>query len=170
MLWNMKKLPEHLRELLKEPIGLLVDEKKLVEILKNEKYIVSVGDQVTYTLLKYDIKPFMGIVDYKTRRGSCSDDVKKLIKSFGRKTFAVENPPGCISDDLWNIIGFAFEDLTSGNILIEVEGEEDLASLAVIYLAPSVVTIIYGLPDRGVLVVKPTSEVKQKIKKVLDEM
>jgi len=167
----MKKLPKHLRDLLKEPIGLLVDEEKLVEILKNKKYIVSVGDQVTYTLLKHDIKPFMGIVDYKTRRGSCSDDVKNLIKSFGKKTFVVENPPGCISDDLWDVIKFAFEDITSGSsILIEIEGEEDLASLAVIYMAPSDVTIIYGLPDRGVLVVKPTSEIKQKIKKVLDEM
>ena len=168
----MKKLPEHLRNLLKEPIGLLVDnERKLVEILKNEKYIVSVGDQVTYTLLKHDIKPFMGIVDYKTRRGSCSDDVKNLIKSFGKKTFVVENPPGCISDDLWTVIKFAFENINSdSNMLIEVEGEEDLASLAVIYMAPSDVTIIYGLPDRGVLVVKPTSEIKQKIKKVLDEM
>ena len=166
----MRILPKNLRDLLREPIGLLVDEKKLVEILKDEKYIVSVGDQVTYTLLKYDIKPFMGIVDYKTRRGSCSDDVKKLIKSFGRKTFVVRNPSGCISDDLWSVIKYAFEDLKSGDILIEVEGEEDLASLAVIYMAPSVVTIIYGLPDRGVLVVKPTSEIKQKIKKVLDEM
>lgn len=167
----MKKLPEHLRNLLKEPIGLLVDnERKLVEILKNEKYIVSVGDQVTYTLLKYDIKPFMGIVDYKTRRGSCSDDVKKLIRSFGRKTFVVENPPGCISDELWDVIRLVFEDIDSKGVLIEVDGEEDLASLAVIYMAPSVVTIIYGLPDRGVLVVKPTSEVKQKIKKILDEM
>jgi len=166
----MKKLPEHLRDLLKEPIGLLVDEEKLVEILKNENYIVSVGDQVTYTLLKHDIKPFMGIVDYKTRRGSCSDDVKNLIKSFGKKTFVVENPPGCISDDLWTVIKFAFENIDSDGILIEVEGEEDLASLAVIYMAPSDVTIIYGLPDRGVLVVKPTSEIKQKIKKVLDEM
>jgi len=167
----MKKLPEHLRDLLKKPIGLLVDEEKLVEILKNENYIVSVGDQVTYTLLKHDIKPFMGIVDYKTRRGSCSDDVKNLIKSFGKKTFVVENPPGCISDDLWNVIKFAFENINSdSNMLIEVEGEEDLASLAVIYMAPSDVTIIYGLPDRGVLVVKPTSEIKQKIKKVLDEM
>ncbi|RLF32278.1 MAG: DUF359 domain-containing protein [Thermoplasmata archaeon] len=166
----MKKLPEHLRDLLKKPIGLLVDEEKLVEILKNENYIVSVGDQVTYTLLKHDIKPFMGIVDYKTRRGSCSDDVKNLIKSFGKKTFVVENPPGCISDDLWTVIKFAFENIDSDGILIEVEGEEDLASLAVIYMAPSDVTIIYGLPDRGVLVVKPTSEIKQKIKKVLDEM
>ena len=167
----MKKLPEHLRDLLKKPIGLLVDEEKLVEILKNKNYIVSVGDQVTYTLLKHDIKPFMGIVDYKTRRGSCSDDVKNLIKSFGKKTFVVKNPPGCISDDLWNVIKFAFENINlDSNMLIEVEGEEDLASLAVIYMAPSDVTIIYGLPDRGVLVVKPTSEVKQKIKKVLDEM
>jgi uncharacterized protein (UPF0218 family) len=31
-------------------------------------------------------------------------------------------------------------------------------------------TIIYGLPDKGVLVVKPTKKIKNKVKKVLEIM
>ena len=41
--------------------------------LKNEKYIVSVGDQVTYTLIKNNIKPVFCIVDFKTKRNNSRD-------------------------------------------------------------------------------------------------
>ena len=166
----MRVLPENLRNLLKEPIGELVDEKKLIQLLKNERYVVSIGDQVTYTLLKHDIKPVFCIVDYKTRRGACSPEIIELIKSFGKKSVVVKNPAATITDNLWNVIKFAFEDLESNSIRIEVEGEEDLASLAAIYMAPRDVTIIYGLPDKGVLVVKANEENKSKVKKILDKM
>ena len=166
----MRVLPDELRDLLKEPIGQLVDEKQLLEILKDEKYIVSIGDTVTYTILKNDIEPVFCIVDYKTRRGDCSPEVKDLIKSFGKKSVVVKNPAATITDDLWNAIKFAFDNKDPGSLRIEVEGEEDLASLAAIYIAPSDVTIIYGLPDKGVLVVKADEENKNKVKEILDKM
>jgi len=166
----MRVLPDELRDLLKEPIGQLVDEKQLLEILRGEKYIVSVGDTVTYTLLKYDIEPVFCIVDYKTRRGDCSPEIIDVIKSFGKKSVVVKNPAATITDDLWNVIKFAFNNKDPGSLRIEVDGEEDLASLAVIYIAPSDVTIIYGLPDKGVLVVKANKENKSKVKEILDKM
>ncbi len=166
----MRVLPDNLRDLLKEPIGQLVDDKELLKLLRNEKYIVSVGDLVTYTLLKHEIEPVFCIVDYKTRRGVCSSEIKDMIKSYGKKCIVVQNPPATISDDLWNVIELAYENLENGSLRIEIEGEEDLASLAAIYMAPSDVTIIYGLPDRGVLVVKPTPKNKQLVKEILDKM
>jgi len=166
----MRVLPDNLRDLLKEPIGQLVNEKELLELLKDEKHVVSIGDQVTYTLLKHEIEPFFCIVDYKTRRGGCSTDIVDLIKSYGKKSIVVNNPPATISDDLWNVIQIAYENLENDSLRIEVEGEEDLASLAAIYLAPPDVTIIYGLPDKGVLVVKPTDDNKRKVKEILDQM
>jgi len=165
----MYVLPENLRNLLKKPIGKLVDEKQLLEILKKEKKIVSIGDQVTYTILKHNIEPFFCIVDYHTRRGRCSEDIVKILKSYGKKTIKVDNPAGTITDELWSLIKIAYED-NSQSLKIEVNGEEDLASLAAIYLAPVDVTIIYGLPDKGVLVVKPTNDIKDKVKQILDKM
>ena len=56
-------------------------------------------------------------------------------------------------------------------IRIEVLGEEDLSALPAIFLAPNRdVTIIYGLPDKGVVVVKTNEENKNKAKKIIDEM
>ena len=166
----MHRLPDNLRDFLKEPIGQLVNEKDLINLLKKEKYIVSIGDMVTYTILKHEIEPVFCIVDYKTRRGECSEEIIDLIKSFGKKSIVIDNPAATITDDLWNVIKIAYENLEIGSLRIEIQGEEDLASLAAIYLAPSNVTIIYGLPDKGVLVVKPTPENKRLIKEVLDKM
>ena len=166
----MRVLPDKLRDFLKEPMGQLVNEKKLLNLLKNEKYIVSIGDLVTYTILKNHIEPIFCVVDFKTRRGKCPLEIVKLIKSFGKKSIIIKNPPGTISDDLWKVIEIAFENLEADTLRIEIDGEDDLASLVVIFLAPEDVTIIYGLPDKGVLVVKPTFENKKKVKEILDKM
>jgi len=166
----MYVLPDELRDLLKIEFGKLVSEEELIKVLKNEKYVVSIGDTVTFTLLKHNILPFFCIVDYKTRRGNCESEVIDKIKSYGEKSVQIDNPHKTITDELWNTIKDAYNDLDNKYLRIEVNGEEDLASLAAIYLAPSDVTIIYGLPNKGVLVVKPTNENKRKVKEILDKM
>ena len=164
-------LPDRLRDELKKPLGLLFDERELLDLLKKERYIVSIGDQVSYTILKNNIKPIFCIVDYKTKRKACNMEMIKVIKSYGQKKLIVKNPPGCISDDLWNSIKESYKNIGGKTIRIEVEGEEDLATLPAIFLAPNRdVTIIYGLPDKGVVIVKAIKENKLKAKKIIDEM
>ena len=166
----MRVLPEDLREKLREPIGVLVDERGLLEIIRDEGFIVSVGDLVTYTLLKHDIQPVICIVDYLLKRGTYSTQMKNLISEFGKQRVKVRNPPGEITDELWNAIQSAYKQVEKGPICIEITGEEDLAALPAIYLAPSDATVIYGLPNKGVVVVKATAENKKKVKEVLDKM
>jgi len=166
----MRVLPDDLRDKLKEPLGKLADEKELLKLLEHEKYIVSVGDRVTYTLLEHGIVPVFCVVDFKIKRGRCSSDIKRMIRLFGKKTVAVKNPSGCISDDLWRVIETAYKVLEKNSLRIEVIGEEDLAALPAIFLAPRDVTIIYGLPNKGVVVVKATEENKRKVKEILDKM
>ncbi len=163
-------LPDTLRDKLKEPIGLLVSEVELLRLLKGKEHIVSVGDQVTYTLLKHNIEPIFCIVDFKIKRNRYSDDIKDKIQSFGKKRVMIKNPPGCISSDLWDTVEAAFDNLEKNSLRIEVDGEEDLAALPAILLAPRDVTIIYGLPNKGVVVVKTSKENKRKVKEILDKM
>jgi uncharacterized protein (UPF0218 family) len=166
----MYTLPDKLRDILKEPVGRLVDEKTLFEILKDEKKIVTIGDTVTYTLVKNNIEPAFCIVDYKTRRGPCEEEVVETIKSYAHKTIVVENPAGIITNELIEVIKLAVENIDEGPYRIEIIGEEDLASMIVLLYAPLDVTIIYGLPDKGVLVVRPTDENKKKVKEALEKM
>jgi len=163
-------LPDDLRDKLKEPIGLLVNEEELLRLLEKEEHIVSVGDQVTYTLLKNDIEPIFCVVDFKIKRKHCSNDIKEKIQSFGKKRVIIKNPPRCISGNLWNVIEAAFDNLEKSSLRIEIDGEEDLAALPAILLAPGDVTIIYGLPNKGIVLVKATKEHKRKVKEILDKM
>jgi uncharacterized protein (UPF0218 family) len=166
----MYVLPDDLKDTLKGHIGDLVDEPGLLKLLKKEKYIVSVGDKVTYTLLKHGITPILYIVDYKLERKSYPSEMKKFIKRFSTIRLQIKNPPGTITDELWDAIKTVFKNRRNGPVCIEVKGEEDLASLAAIYLAPGGVTVIYGLPNKGVVVVKATAAHKRKVKEVLDRM
>jgi GTP-dependent dephospho-CoA kinase len=166
----MYVVPERLKDTLKGYIGQLVDEPTLLRLLKKEKCIVSVGDQVTYTLLKHGFSPVLCIVDFILERKPYCQEMKTLIKGFGTTHLRIKNPPGTITDELWDAIENVFSHLEDGPVCIEVEGEEDLASLAAIYLAPPGVTVIYGLPNKGVVVVKATTAHKQKVKEVLDQM
>jgi len=166
----MYVIPERLKETLKGYIGQLVDEPTLLRLLKKEKCIVSVGDQVTYTLLKHGISPVLCIVDFILERRPYRQEMKTLIKGFGKTHLHIKNPPGAITDELWDAMKTVFSHLEDGPVCIEVEGEEDLASLAAIYLAPPGATVIYGLPNKGVVVVKATTAHKQKVKDVLDQM
>jgi Uncharacterized protein conserved in archaea len=53
--------------------------------------------------------------------------------------------------------------------MIIVDGEEDLAALSAIFLAPENTKVIYGMPDEGVVVVD-SSDSKEKVKKLLKKM
>jgi len=164
------RLPNNLRDKLKEPLGFLIDDKEIPTFLNNEKYIVSIGDQVTYNILKNNILPIFCIIDYKTKRKPCSNDTIKVLKSFGKKYLTIENPPKCITSDLWNAIENAYIKIEKNALRIEIIGEEDLTALPAIFLAPRDVTIIYGLPNKGVVIVKANNQNKSKVKKILDMM
>ena len=166
----MYVLPDDLKDTLKQYIGQLVDEPTLLKLLKKEKSIVTVGDRVTYTVLKHGFTPLLCIVDFILERKRYPEEMKKLIQMFGLVHLKIKNPPGTITDELWDAIQTVYQNPQNRPICIEVEGEEDLASLAAIYLAPRGVTVIYGLPNKGVVVVKATEAHKQKVKEVLDRM
>jgi len=166
----MHVLPDHLRDKLKEPMGRLFSESELLDFLKENKRFVTIGDLVTYTVLKNGFYPIFCIVDYKTKRKDSPKKVKDMIRSFGDKCVKIKNPQGVIVDELWDAIEDAFQSLDDVSLRIEIDGEEDLASLAAIYMAPEDVKIIYGLPNRGVLVVTANQENKIKVKEILDQM
>jgi GTP-dependent dephospho-CoA kinase len=166
----MHVLPDDLKDTLKGYIGQLVDEPGLLKILQKEHKIVTVGDKVTYTVLTHGFTPLLCIVDFILERKKYPVEMKTLIQGYGQTHIRVKNPPGTITDELWDAIKTVYKNPQDHPVCIEVDGEEDLASLAAIYLAPRGVTVIYGLPNKGVVVVKVTEAHKQKVKEVLDRM
>ncbi|MBC7080754.1 MAG: DUF359 domain-containing protein [Thermoplasmatales archaeon] len=153
-------LPEDKKEELRKPLG-KIKSKIGKENLKGK--IVSVGDMVTLSLEKEGIEPNIAIVDYKIeRKGYERKDF------YAEKIIKVKNPAGQITRELWNAIATAY--IEDKKVLIEVEGEEDLAALPAIYLAPDNTTVIYGMPCKGMVVVNVGRKEREIVEKFLKSL
>lgn len=154
-----KKLPVEFRSELRNNIGEIINENQLKNKIKGR--VVAIGDEVTLTLNKFGIEPDMCIVDFKSRRKKFDEKQQKKIKSIGQQVLAVSNPPERITKELWESISIGYS--SKKRTRIEVNGEEDMAALPAILLAPKNTTVIYGLPSKGIALI----DVKEKQKKIV---
>ena len=172
----MKKycLPEELRAELRKLHGELYSgdgietAKLIIKNLNNYTKIISVGDIVTFNLLNEGVVPDISFIDRRTKRSPVSDEITNGTKHAHFRTITVESPPGVITEELLNEIGKALE--SDDHVQIIVKGEEDLAALPAIAMAPVSSVIIYGLPDKGAVVVHVTDGKKKEIQSLLNRM
>jgi len=76
----------------------------------------------------------------------------------------VKNPAGEISTQLTAALKIALEQKF---LHVEVIGEEDLAAVALVLLAPLESRIYYGQPEKGLVKIVVTEELKVRIQKIL---
>jgi hypothetical protein len=144
-------LPESLRGELRELLEPLTPVEKLTESLSGMRKIVSVGDLCSLTLIEAGIHPDVCIVDFKTKRSPLEERQKANVCAIGKNCVKVANPAATITGELWKAVAGALE--SGEKTRIEVNGEEDLASLAAISMAPAGTAVIYGIPNMGIAVV-----------------
>ncbi len=138
------------------------------EVLANANLIITVGDIVTFNLLKNGIIPHLAVVDGKTRRTPATQEIINGTHHPIFQIETVENPPAMITQELLDAIHRA---LTSPNpTKIIVKGEDDLAALPAVIMAPISSAVLYGLPEEGAVVVRVTQEKKKEIQSLLDRM
>jgi hypothetical protein len=139
------------------------------EFLKKSNYIATVGDICTIKIFEQIREPNLAIVDLKTKRNTLLYPKQlEIIKNIGIHNIEVENPAGTISKSLWKAIESTFSKKTNTKII--VKGEEDLATLAVISMAPEGAKVIYGMPDRGMVVVDVNQQTKKRANNFLKRM
>lgn len=124
------------------------------------------GDVVTANALKIGKIPFIGIIDHVTRRDRAvaSEEFDPIAL---RGTRRVRNPAGLLTQRLRDTVR---EMVASGGGLLEVDGEEDLASLALVESLPSGATVIYGIPGEGASFVRVDATSKENVRKLIDRM
>jgi len=154
-------LSEDMKDELRKPLGDLYKNPDFEPIELRGK-IVTVGDIITKKFLDSGVIPWICVIDKKSKREKVNFDIK-----INNHTTNVENPPGGITFQLWKAIENAYE--KEHKTMIIVDGEEDLAALSAIFLAPENTKVIYGMPDEGVVVVD-SSDSKEKVKKLLKKM
>ena len=128
--------------------------------LEGEKCIITVGDICTLKINRQIRTPNLSIVDHKTHRSKLSLDEMNFMNKIGDNIHHVKNKAGTISKELWNTIKKVIN--IPNNTKIIVDGEEDLATLAVISLANTGTKVIYGMPDKGMVVVDVNQQEKKR--------
>ena len=135
----------------------------------NTEYIITVGDICTIKINEQIRMPDLSIIDFKTKRDSpLSAEQRSIMNQIGEKIVNVNNNAGTISDELWIAIKIAISDNVKTRIV--VKGEEDLATLAAISLADLGAKVIYGMPDKGMVVVDVNQRSKKRANSFLERM
>ena len=130
--------------------------------------VVSVGDIVTQMFLNHSVLPKVMVIDGVTLRGSRVSDAHTNLPTHGVRTIKVDNPPATITRALVGAMDRGFKE--SGSTLIRVSGEEDLAALPAMILAPAGAAVCYGQPREGVVIVVVTPVVRQRAQDILQQM
>ena len=137
--------------------------------LTNSDYIATIGDICTLKIFDEVREPELCIIDMKTKRDTPLDVKQKVkMKKIGKRIVNVNNKAGTISRELWNSIEEAID--YPLNTKIVVNGEEDLATLAVISMVKIGAKVIYGMPDKGMVVVDVNQQEKKRANSFLKRM
>ncbi len=151
----MLKLPEHLRQELKKPLGQLHEsvfsiKESLQKQLKEDKLIISIGDVTSMKLFENNIQPQICIVDNLTKRKPIEHNLNHT-----ENIKYVDNPAGVLTDEFIGLCVKSINEASTENpLIIQVNGEEDLAVLPCVINSPKDAFILYGQPNEGVVLVK----------------
>ena len=161
----MFKIDENSIDEFKKPLGkLYVEFEDAIPKIKEASFLISVGDQTTKNLLDNDLYPDLGIIDNRIQRKDHNHDIisTEII-------LRADNPAGTITKNLWETIESAISLILEDKEkrIIEVKGEEDLAVLPCLLVAPEDAVILYGQPNEGLVFVN-VSEGKDKALKLMD--
>ncbi len=152
------KLADENRGKFKEPLGMLVPDQDvtcdMIQEMAQRSAIITVGDATTQRVLDCGITPAVHIVDGLEKRS------KRDPPSSACLQMQCTNPPGEITQDAVSVIRQAVSSREPVRVL--VHGEEDLLVLPVCIHASLGSTILYGQPNQGLVVVKLTTQVRDK--------
>ena len=160
----MFRLDENSIDEFKAPLGkLYADFEDAIPKIKEASFLISVGDQTTKNLVDNDLIPDLGIIDNRIQRKYHNHDIIRT-----ENILEADNPAGTITENLWETIEEAIS-LTlkdSENRIIVVKGEEDLAVLPCLLVAPENAVVLYGQPNEGLVFVN-VFEGKDKATKLM---
>jgi uncharacterized protein (UPF0218 family) len=159
-------VPEPLRPALARRYGPVYAGPEAEERLRAVRNFSTCGDKVTELAIRVGNLPLVGIVDYITQRGErIAPEVFAPLAH--RAKVRVRNPAGVLTEALRGAVRAMVD---RGGGLIEVDGEEDLGSLALVEALPVGATVIYGIPGAGVSFVPVDAAAKEHVRDLIAQM
>jgi uncharacterized protein (UPF0218 family)/phosphopantetheine adenylyltransferase len=170
-----QRMPEILDDELKQPFGTLHEgpesrpevamRRALASISEFSPKLIAVGDVTVQTLVDMGEIPDISFIDGMTKREVWAE-AENLDRELFPHLSTCTNPPGLITADLKLATKAAL--LNTRPTLIVVKGEEDLAPLIIHLLAPIGCAVLYGQPEKGVVVRITSQETKENCRRLLD--
>ena len=163
--WKNKVLilPENLRSSLQSPWAQILD--KVPEKIDGSKTI-AIGDITVQKFNQKNVGQFLSIVDFFVQRKLKFHELSEL-GLVNQNLQKVKNQHGTITSDLFSMVQEAFHN-ENRNIIL-VDGEEDLAFLPVMLIAPLGFSIFYGQPNQGLVRVDVTEETKEEAYQIISK-
>ena len=148
-------------------LGRLVGLDDLPSELEGCQLLMAVGDMVSFTLLENGFKPDLVVYDLMTERRLYTSLIAKL-KDMEGVNAKVTNPAGQITTELVQEIARAINrDVPTK---LQVEGEEDLAALACAAMAPLGSCLMYGVPGKGMALLRIDEESEGRARSMIYSM
>ncbi len=168
------QLPDDVREEFRDPLGpIYADADELLTDAGSP--IVAVGDVVTYHLARAGRTPDVSVVDWRTEREAVDDEVGGVVGELGEahRLVTVANPAATLTAGLLGALGDTIGDSTDGDgesTVIEVSGEEDLATLPAVLAAPDGASVVYGQPGEGMVLVVVDGDVRERVRGLVETL
>jgi uncharacterized protein (UPF0218 family) len=154
------------KELLsKSPKRVLTGKEFITKIKKQKCRLICVGDMVSLTAINGNRIPDLSIFDGKTERDKIN--VEKIYRTYKRSIIKVKNPQGTITNELYLTL---LKTINAGRHAIKVDGEEDLATLLCVFLSKNGNLIAYGIPKKGVALLKVSSKKRTEALGIIKRM
>ena len=163
------RLPEHLREQLKIPLGTLIPNTQVTkgsieQNIQGSSYIITVGDATTEKMIGFGIVPSLQIIDSVEKREKRQPPESSSVKT----NLTCDNPAAEITSQSIEIIKKSLQSPTP--VRITVNGEEDLLVIPVCIFAPDGAIVMYGQPNEGLVIVRVDDKIRNKTQRLLDSM
>jgi pantetheine-phosphate adenylyltransferase len=173
------KIPQNLRQDLRKPFGKIFKKesgdlqkvmKLVIDFIKRENLspVICVGDVVTQELLQNNLQAHLYIVDLRVQRKKQFEDISELGNISDLEKHSVNNSAGSISKQLAELVESSLKHNSPS--LIRVKGEEDLAVIPCVLLAPLGSVIIYGHFQYGVIAIEVNELTKQEFLRLFEKI
>lgn len=167
------ELPESERGAFKEPMGpVYTDSERL--LADAGEPILAVGDVVTAHLVAAERQPDVALVDGRTQRGGLDESIRDRlddldeVDGFDDSDRTVSNPPATLTRELLAALREAVD--AEGETVVLVDGEEDLAAVPAVLVAPDGGAVVYGQPGEGMVLIEVTGEARQAARALFERL
>lgn len=162
----MLKVDEDIKKDLRKIYGKVFNSLDEVRLPKDAD-LVTVGDRISFNAIIREMKPRVIVYDGKEKKKTVEKNVLETLEKFEGEKIIVSNPPSHLNEELFDVAEKVFK--TRKKFKIFIEGEEDLATLALAFKAPLGTYLMYGLIDKGILL-KIDKNIKEKCRELISRI